>query len=99
MKTYVNCTKFTPTRGKVSAVLIAAVLAGLSAESVAQQPSANPSSAVAWVQKDAKGDRYVYYPKADGSTAYQGPVTAPAPKPTDTPPRPNCVYTGYIWVC
>jgi len=101
MKTYVNCTKFTPTLAKVSAVLIAAVLAGLSAESAAQAPSANPSSAVAWIQKDAKGDRYVYYKKADGSTASQGPVTAAAPTgPTDpNKPKPLCVYTSYIWVC
>jgi hypothetical protein len=100
MKTYVNCTRFTPARGKVTAILIAACLAALSAESAAQ-PTADPSLAKAWIQEDSNGVRYVFYkPRSGGSPVSAGRLTEPLPlSSADNRPRPTCIWTPFGWVC
>ena len=100
MKTYANFIKFTPARGIVTAVLIAACLAALSAESAAQQPAPVPSSVVAWIQQDSSGGpRYVYY-RSGGSSVLAGQLSEPLPlSSADNRPRPTCVWTSYGWIC
>ena len=101
MKTYENCTKFTPARGIVTAVLIAAFVAGFSVESAAQQcATVAATNVVAWIQQDTTGGpRYVCYRAATGPTN-AGQLTAAAPTgPTAPKPAPLCVYTQYGWVC
>jgi hypothetical protein len=96
MKTLAKCSNFTPVGGKLTAVLIAAFLAALSEASLAQPP-ANASSAIAWVQQDAKGDRYVYYLK-NGSPYSDGqPLTNPVPPQSATPA--GCRWTPGGIVC
>jgi hypothetical protein len=101
MKTYVNFTKFTPTRGIVTAVLIAACLAALSAESAAQPCVAVATGVVAWIEQTSPtGPRYVCYKAANGTPVSAGQLAEPLPlSSADNRPRPTCVWTSYGWFC
>ena len=113
MKTYVNCTRFTPARGKVAAILIAACLAALSAESAAQ-PTADPSLAKAWIQEDSQGNRWVYYRLKSGEFSAGEQLTSTGaddhaperneellirPQPAADASGLNCIWTGFCWIC
>jgi hypothetical protein len=92
MNTYAKCTKFPSVRGGVTAVLIAAFLATLSAatplraadQALTTQPS---TPGVIWAVLDGQQNRTVYYLGTDGTAvlaANLGPValscTAPCKK-------------------
>jgi hypothetical protein len=92
MKTYAKYIKFTAVRGKVTAVLIAASLAALSAGSTpgtAEAPPPSPCAAVTYIQKDSQGNRTLYDLSADGTTIMSeklGPAPAPAACPSGCRP-------------
>jgi len=66
------------------------------------RPSPSPNSAVAWIQEDSQGNRWVYYRLSSGgfsageklpSTGGQQGLSAAAS------PCPNGIWTGFCWIC
>jgi hypothetical protein len=78
------------------------------------RPSAAPSSAVAWIQEDGQGNRWVYYrlksgefspgrqltsAGADDRAAETNEEQLTSTRAAADAPRPNCIWTGYCWFC
>ena len=78
------------------------------------RPSPEPSSALAWVQKDDQGNLWVYYRLEGGEFSAGRRLTGTgaedrAARPYEErlvstradadAPRSNCIWTGFCWIC
>lgn len=71
------------------------------------RPSPEPSSALAWIQKDDQGNRWVYYLLKSGEVSAGEQLTSTraddhAPERNENQLMStglNCIWTGYCWFC
>ena len=76
------------------------------------RPSRDPSSAIAWIQEDGQGRRWVYYRLKDGEYSEGEQLTSTGADyraaerykerlmtPRPAAPSSNCIWTGFCWIC